>query len=73
MNLMKKIVWIVLVTAWLFAQAAKDIIIVFVAMMRTALGEDGEPASILTFLLCMAGSVVMISFAAVTIAALKVN
>ena len=72
MNLMKKVVWIVLVTTWLFVQAVKDIFIVFVAMMRVALGEDGEPASIITFLICMAASVVMVGFTGALIAALRI-
>ena len=45
----------------------------FVDVMRYALGEDGRPVSIITFVLSMAASIVMISFAAVTIAALRVN
>ena len=73
MNLMKKTAVVLWAAAWLITCAAKDVAVSFVDVMRTALGEDGEPVSIITFLFCLAGSVVMISFAAVTIAALRVN
>ena len=58
---------------WLITQVAMDIVVTFVDVMRYALGEDGRPVSIITFVLSMAASIVMISFAAVTIAALRVN
>lgn len=73
MNLMKKIALVLWAMAWLITQAAKDVAVTFVDVMRYALGENGEPVSIITFLFCLAGSVVMVSFAAVTIAALRVN
>ena len=73
MNLMKKTALIVWAMAWLITQAAKDLTVSFVGVMRYALGEEGEPVSVITFLFCLAGSVVMVSFAAVTIAALRVN
>lgn len=73
MNLMKKTALIVWAVAWLIVQNAKDVAVTFVDVMCTALGEDGEPVSVITFVFCMAASVVMVSFAAVTIAALRVN
>ena len=42
MNLMKKIVFVVLVMAWLLARAIWDLIITFVCLMRVALGKNGE-------------------------------
>ena len=66
MSMMKRTALIVWAMAWLITQVAMDIVVTFVDVMRYALGED-------TFVLCMAASIVMISFAAVTIAALRVN
>lgn len=73
MNLMKKIVFVVLVMAWLLAQATQDLIITFVCLMRVALGKNGEPVSIITFLLCMTASVLMFGFTGVLIAAFRIN
>ena len=73
MNLMKKTALIVWAVAWLITQAAKDLIVFFVDVMRYALGEEGRPVSILTFLLCMAALVVMFGFTGVLMAALRVN
>ncbi len=73
MNLMKKTALIVWAMAWLIAQATKDIAVTFVDVMRTALGENGEPVSIIMFLFCLAGSVVMVGFTGILIAAFRVN
>ena len=73
MNLMKNFALVVWTMAWLLAQAAKDVTVSFVKMMRVALGEDGEPVSIITFLVCMAASVVMISFTGMLIAAFRIS
>lgn len=73
MNLMKKAVWVVLAMAWLFAKVTRDFTVSFVDVMRYALGEDGEPVSVITFVICLAGSVVMVGFAAAMAAAIRVN
>ena len=73
MSMIKRTALIVWAMAWLITQVAMDIVVTFVDVMRYALGEDGRPVSIITFVLSMAASIVMISFAAVTIAALRVN
>ena len=73
MNLMKKIALIVWAMAWLIAQAAKHIVVTFVSLMRNALGENGEPVSVITFIFCLAGSVVMVGFTGMLIAAFRVN
>ncbi len=72
MNLMKKVVWIVLAMAWLFAKATRDFTVSFADVMRAALGENGEPVSIITFLVCLAASVVMVGFTGMLIAALRI-
>lgn len=72
MNLMKRTVLVLLAMAWLLVQIAKDVAVSFVDVMRYALGEDGEPASIITFLICMAASVVMAGFTGMLIAALRI-
>ena len=73
MNLMKKVVWTVLAMAWLITQAAGNLIISFADVMRAALGEDGEPASIITFLVCLAASVVMFGFTGILAAVFRIN
>ena len=73
MNLMKKSVVVLWAAAWLITCAAKDVAVSFVDVMRTALGEDGEPVCIITFLICMAASVVMVGFTGMLIAAFRVN
>ena len=73
MNLMKKIVFVVLVMAWLLARAVWDLIITFVCLMRVALGKNGELASIITFLLCMTASVLMFGFTGILIAAFQTH
>lgn len=72
MNLIKKTALIVWAMAWLITQMVMDIAVTFLDVMRYALGEDGRPVSIIMFVFYMAASVVMVSFAAVTIAALRV-
>ena len=73
MKMMKKTALIVWATAWIITQAAKDVAVFFVDLMRYALGEDGEPVSIITFLFCMAASVVMVGFTGMLIAVFRVN
>ena len=73
MNLMKRTALILWAIAWVVTQTAKDLIISFVDVMRYALGEDGEPVSVITFVICLAGSVIMFGFAAAMAAAIRVN
>lgn len=73
MKLMKKVVWVVLAMAWLFAKATRDFTVSFVDVMQYALGEDGEPVDIIMFIICLAGSVIMFGFAAAMAAAIRVN
>ena len=73
MNLMKNVVWIVLAMAWLITQAAGNLIVSFADVMRAALGEDGEPVSIITFLVCLAASVVMFGFTGILAAVFRIN
>ena len=73
MNLIKKSVLVLWAMAWLITQAAKDVAVTFMDVMRVALGEDGEPVSIITFVFCMAASVVMVGFTGMLIAAFRVN
>ena len=73
MNLMKKVVWVVLAMAWLLAKATRDFTVSFADVMRAALGEDGEPVSIITFLVCLAASVVMFGFTGILAAVFRIN
>ena len=73
MNLMKKVVWVVLAMAWLFAKATRDFTVSFADVMRTTLGEDGRPVSIAAFVAVMAASVFLMGITGTLIAVLKVN
>lgn len=73
MNLMKKTVVVLLATAWLLTQAAKDVAVSFTDVMRYALGEDREPVSIAAFLAVMASSVFLIGITGTLIAVMKIN
>ena len=73
MNLMKKTAVVLWAIAWVVAQTAKDLIISYVDVMRTALGEDGKPVSIAAFLAVMVASVFLMGITGTLIAVLKVN
>ena len=73
MNLMKKTAVVLWAIAWVVAQTAKDLIISYVDVMRTALGEDGRPISIAAFVAVMVASVFLMGITGTLIAVLKVN
>ena len=73
MNLMKKTAVVLWAIAWVVTQTAKDLIISYVYVMRTALGEDGKPGSIAAFLAVMVASVFLMGITGTLIAVLKVN
>ena len=73
MNLMKKTAVVLWAIAWVVTQTAKDLIISYVDVMRTALGEDEEPVSIAAFVAVMAASVFLMGITGTLIAVLKVN
>ncbi len=70
MSLMKKIV-VVVAVVWLLVQTARNLIISYVDMMRSALGKDGKPVSLAVFAVGMTVSVVFIGFMGALIAVLK--
>ena len=73
MKQMKKTAVVLWAIAWVVAQTAKDLIISYVDVMRTALGEDGRPISIAVFVTVMVASVFLMGITGTLIAVLKVN
>ena len=71
MRLFRNTVLLVLAMAWLLLLAAKDAVVSFTDEMRSMLGEDGEPISVVLFLMLMASSVFLIGTAGAMMALLK--
>ena len=72
MNLMKKTAVVLWAIAWVVTQTAKDLMISYVDVMRTALSEDEKPISIAAFIAVMAASVFLMGITGTLIAVLKV-
>ena len=71
MRLFRSTVLLVVAMAWLLLLAAKDAVVSFTDEMRSMLGEDGEPISVVLFLMLMAASVVLIGMTGTLMALLK--
>lgn len=71
MRFIRNTVLLVLAMAWLLLLAAKDAVVSFTDEMRSMLGEDGEPISIIMFLSLMAASVVLVGMTGTLMALLK--
>ena len=73
MKQMKKTAVVLWAIAWVVTQTAKNLMIFYVDVMRTALGEDEKPVSIAAFLAVMVVSVFLMGITGTLIAVLKVN
>jgi len=71
MRFLRSTVLLVLAMTWLLLLAAKDAVVSFTDEMRSMLGEDGEPISIIMFLSLMAASVVLVGMTGTLMALLK--
>ena len=71
MRLFRSTVLLALAMTWLLLLAAKDAVVSFTDEMRSMLGEDGEPISIIMFLSLMAASVVLVGMTGTLMALLK--
>ena len=71
MRLFRSTVVVVLAVTWLLLLAAKDAVVSFTDEMRSMLGEDGEPISVVLFLMLMAASIVLIGMTGTLMALLK--
>ena len=72
MRFLRSTVLLVLAMAWLLLMAAKNVIVSFTDEIRSMLGEDGEPISIIMFLSLMAASVVLVGMTGTLMALLKI-
>ena len=71
MRFIRSTVLLALAMTWLLLLAAKDAVVSFTDEMRSMLGEDGEPISIIMFLSLMAASVVLVGMTGTLMALLK--
>ena len=71
MRFIRSTVLLALAMTWLLLLTAKDAVVSFTDEMRSMLGEDGEPISVVLFLMLMAASVVLIGMTGTLMALLK--
>ena len=71
MRLFRSTVLLLVAMAWLLLLTVKDVAVSFKDEARSMLGEDGEPISVVLFLMLMATSVVLIGMTGTLMALLK--